>query len=60
MCEYSPTLQGQSVPEMLKNLHVLMLLSVQEDFIEFCHCENFKSNVNSIQFGTFKLQHHQV
>ena len=30
-------------PEMPENLHALMLLSVQEDFIEFCCHESFKS-----------------
>jgi hypothetical protein len=45
----------EAVPETLENFHTLFLLSVQEDFIEFSHCKNFKSYINSIQFSTFKF-----
>jgi len=31
------------VPEMSENLHILMRLSAQEHFIEFCHLKSFKT-----------------
>jgi hypothetical protein len=29
--------------ETLENLHIWTQLSAQENFIEFCHCKNFKT-----------------
>ena len=35
--------RDRSFPETLKTFHTLRQLSAQEDFIEFCHCESFKT-----------------
>jgi hypothetical protein len=35
----------QLVPEMVEEFHTLTRLSAEEDFIEFCHCESFKTKI---------------
>jgi hypothetical protein len=40
-------------PEMSEHFHILMWLSAQEDLIEFCHHESFKTYTKNLLLALF-------